>query len=139
MSNRFFVAVTVTALALGGLPSRARTAPEQTYSGPNSEWVSRLLIRVPEWSCPSSPMASDARPPRMKADSCVRDAYVAAAVLQAWAAECYSRFEQDERAAQAAEEMANELDHADSLCSDRPSVGSGSCDTTHIYRCGERR
>jgi len=141
MSNRFHAVVVVAAaVALTGFAVPARTAPAASYSGRNSEWVGRLLTRVPDWDCPSSPSASDARPPKIKADTCVRDAYVAAAVLQAWAAECYSRFDQDERATQAAAAMATELDRADEECSSAPSVGGGgSCDTSGIYRCGERR
>jgi hypothetical protein len=140
MFKRFQLALALAAVvSIVGVSARARTAPAPNYSGPHREWVDRLLTRVSDWNCPSSPSASDARPPRIKADACVRDAYVAAAVLQAWAAECYSRFDQDTRASQAASAMATELDRADSMCSDAPSVGSGTCDTSRIYRCGERR
>jgi hypothetical protein len=130
----------VSSGAFGVAPLKG-SAASSTYSGPHSEWVGRLLDRAPDWRCPSSPSASDAQPPQVKATSCTRDTYVAAAVLQAWAAECYARFEQDARAARAAKDMIGELDNAQNLCdsSGRPTIGGGgSCDTDRIYRCGER-
>ena len=68
----------------------------------------------------------------------MRDGYVAAAVLYAWAAECYARREEVNKAGAAAEQMYEQLKAAQSLCSDAPSFGSGKeCDTVRIYRCGE--
>ena len=68
----------------------------------------------------------------------MRDKYVAAAVLYAWAAECYARNEEDSKAADAAEKMYQQLKAAQDLCSDAPSIGPArDCDTERTYKCGE--
>lgn len=107
-----------------------------TYKGKHSEWVSKLLTRVGGWKCPAN--ASDGgAPPSVDAEECMRDKYVAAAVLYAWAAECYARNEEDSKAADAAANMYKQLQEAQSFCSNAPTVGGGGCDTTDIYKCGE--
>src|SRR5258707_5960026 len=64
-----------------------------TYNGKHSDWVRKLLTKVGGWKCPANASDSGA-PPSVKADECMRDKYVAAAVLYAWAAECYARNEE---------------------------------------------
>jgi hypothetical protein len=111
--------------------------PAYTYSGPHSDWVHRLLDRVGGWSCPE-PGSDAAQPPKVRAEECIRDAYVAAAVQYAWAAECYARNEEDAKAGEAAKMMYEQLTNAQSLCSDAPTfAGASSCDTEKIFRCGE--
>jgi hypothetical protein len=108
-----------------------------TYHGRYSEWVRKLLTRVGGWKCPANAGDSGA-PPKVKAQECMRDKYVAAAVLYAWAAECYARNEEDSKAEGAAVQMYENLKGADGLCSDAPSVGPPTeCDTIRIFDCGE--
>jgi hypothetical protein len=107
------------------------------YNGRHSDWVRKLLTRVGGWRCPSN--ASDGgAPPSVKAEECMRDKYVAAAVLYAWAAECYTRQEEDSKAGEAADQMHENLKSAKGLCSDAPSIGpSHDCDTLRIFGCDE--
>jgi hypothetical protein len=108
-----------------------------TYNGKHGDWVRKLLTRVGGWKCPANASDSGA-PPSVKADECMRDKYVAAAVLYAWAAECYARNEEDSKAQDAAEHMIEQLKSAQGLCSDAPSIGPArDCDTERIYACGE--
>jgi len=108
-----------------------------TYHGRYSEWVRKLLTRVGGWKCPANASDSGA-PPKVKAEECMRDKYVAAAVLYAWAAECYARNEEDSKAEEAAEEMYKNLKSADGMCSNAPSIGPPTeCDTIRIFGCNE--
>ena len=108
-----------------------------TYNGRHSDWVRKLLTRVGSWRCPSNASDSGA-PPSVKAEECTRDTYVAAAVLYAWAAECYARQEEDSKAGDAADQMYEQLKNAKSMCSDAPSIGpSRDCDTIKIFGCDE--
>ncbi|HEV8587994.1 MAG TPA: hypothetical protein VGQ72_03905 [Pyrinomonadaceae bacterium] len=108
-----------------------------TYNGRHSDWVRKLLTRVGSWRCPSNASDSGA-PPSVKAEECTRDTYVAAAVLYAWAAECYARQEEDSKAGDAADQMYENLKNAKSMCSDAPSIGPArDCDTLRIFGCDE--
>ena len=111
-----------------------------TYHGRYSEWVRKLLTRVGGWKCPANASDSGA-PPKVKAEECMRDKYVAAAVLYAWAAECYARNEDDSKAEEAAEEMYKNLKNASDMCSDAPTFNFGGprrdCDTLRLFNCGE--
>ena len=69
--------------------SEPALAQQFNYNGKHSDWVRKLLTRVGGWKCPANAADSGA-PPTVKADECMRDKYVAAAVLYAWAAECYA-------------------------------------------------
>jgi len=92
-----------------------------TYNGKHSDWVRKLLTRVGGWKCPAN-AADSGTPPTVKADECMRDKYVTAAVLYAWAAECYTRNEEDTKAADAADYMYKQLKSADFAAMLRASV-----------------
>ncbi len=116
--------------------SQPSTIETFTYNGRHGDWVRKLLGKVGAWKCPAN--ASDSgTPPSVKVDACMRDKYVAAAVLYAWAAECYARQQEDAKAGEAADQMYENLKSAKGLCSDAPSVGGGSCDTEKIFSCDE--
>lgn len=77
---------------------------------------------------------------------CMRDTYVNGAITYCWAAECYAKLGVDEetvaegKASMTPEEAAaaaqDELDNADSLCSNATPVGPGQeCETLEIYDC----
>ena len=131
--------VTKAATAAPVTASETTSLADFTYNGRHSDWVRKLLTRVGGWRCPSN--ASDSGgPPSVKAEECMRDKYVAAAVLYAWAAECYARNEEDSKAQDAADHMYEELKNAKGLCSDAPSFGFGTkteCDTIKIFGCDE--
>lgn len=117
--------------------ANSETAQSFTYNGKHSDWVRKLLTRVGGWKCPANASESGT-PPKVKAEECSRDASVAAAVLYAWAAECYARNEEDSKAEEAAEQMYKRLESVQELCSGAPSVGGGGkCDTEDIFGCGE--
>ena len=100
-----------------------------SYLALHSDWVNRLLDRSGPWSCPSSP-------PKIKADTCMRDSYVASAVQYAWAAECYAEQGEKNRAVAHAELMNENLKKAKELCSNAPSIaGTSRCDTMEIFSC----
>ncbi len=111
-----------------------------SYSGPNSSEVQSLLSKSPtSWSCPSSvtelPSAQPIKPSSLP---CMRDEYVWAALLEAWAAECHSRLKMESEAEQNAGQVKRYLNTVKSLCSNRPAVASGSsCSTFSIFSCTE--
>jgi hypothetical protein len=108
-----------------------------TYRGKHSEWVRKLLTRVGGWKCPTN-AADSGVTPKIRAEVCMRDKYVAAAVLYAWAAECYAHNEEDSKAEEAAEQMYKNLKNANDMCSDAPTFGTPTpCDTERIFDCGE--
>ena len=129
--------VTVPPVALSESVRETAVIQSFTYNGRHSDWVRKLLTRVGSWRCPSNASDSGA-PPSVKAEECTRDTYVAAAVLYAWAAECYARQEEDSKAGDAADQMYENLKNAKSLCSDAPSIGPArDCDTLQIFGCDE--
>ena len=111
--------------------------PSTRYKGRHADWVGKLLDRAGTWQCPASP-DDRGTPPKVKAEQCQRDAYVAAAVLYAWAAECYANQSENDKAEAAADQMYENLKQAQGLCSNAPTFGgASSCDTESVYRCGE--
>jgi len=128
--------VLALALALAAVWASGVRAESFTYKGSNSDWVGKLLTRVSGWKCPAHG-ADKGSPPQVKADACMRDTYVAAAVVYAWAAECYARQEEDSKATAMADEMRKQLKEAQALCSDKAPIGGGrACGTLKIYPCG---
>jgi TPR repeat protein len=111
------------------------------YSGQYADWVRRLLSRVGTYKCPSSVSAQDGTPPNVQVDSTNgRDLLVKAAVLNAWAAECYAEQEHDNEAQAQALMMMTNLQSAQSLCSNAPIISNGPVAppaTWSIYQCGE--
>src|SRR5215470_3720485 len=94
----FLLISTLTGSLYGSNPVKVKASNvdgEITYSGSNSEWVRRLLTRVSDWRCPSDSGSDSGQPPDVGETDCMRDSYVKAAVLFAWAAECYNRSEQE--------------------------------------------
>jgi len=113
---------------------------DRHYEGSDSNWVNTLLRKNGDWSCPTSlsqtnmatGFASQAN------NVCMRDSYVWAAVLEAWAAECESRFSRDQVAAQDAAAMKGNLISAAKLCSGAPVFGPGpACATEKIANCDD--
>lgn len=145
-----FTVAALTVVAFAGASDSVavgtvRTSPAEvlvttSYRGKHSDWVARLLARTGGYSCPD-PAGEGGRPPRVRAEECMRDQYVAAAVAYAWAAECYAQNEEDNKAQEAAIQMYENLKSAQSLCSDAPTFSFGGppkpCDTERIFRCGE--
>jgi hypothetical protein len=130
-------AATLAPAAVSESVSESTAIQDFKYSGRHSDWVRKLLTRVGGWRCPSNASDSGA-PPSVKAEECMRDKYVAAAVLYAWAAECYTRQEEDSKATDAADQMYENLKSAKGLCSDAPSIGPArDCDTIGIFGCNE--
>jgi len=109
-------------------------ASSTRYSGEHSEWVGKLLDRSGEFRCPAADGSDGGSPPKVATNACMRDKYVAAGVLYAWAAECYARSEQDNKAVRAAKSMIEQLQNAEQLCS---GSRGGGCDTDDVYKCGE--
>lgn len=112
------------------------------YSGPNSEWVQKLLLRAGPWNCPWHAHEPDGSPPRVPMETgSFRDQYVMAAVLEAWAAECYTRIKRDDAEATAqGQAMMDSLQNAENFCNDAEVISNGHGQlplTWSIYRCGE--
>ncbi len=110
---------------------------EQTYVLPYDKEANYLLSRVGSWSLPSCRYCSDGRPPQVAVgNGCMRDTYVAAAALYAWAAASYAKTGLPDEATYARQTMMGELQKADQLCSNSPSFGGSSCKTLTIWPCG---
>jgi hypothetical protein len=126
-----------------GEASTGTTWTERTcYGGPNSEWVQRLLDRAGPWNCPWHVHKDEGSPPRVGTESgSFRDQYVMAAVLEAWAAECYTRIRRDDVEATAQGlAMMDSLRSAENLCNQsvaNPSPPVQPPLTFPIYHCGE--
>jgi hypothetical protein len=128
---RLYSAILLGGVALAScLPYGAQAADAVRYSGPHAYWVKQLLNGYPGWSCPrSTSTQAGAVPPKVKADTCMRDGMVAAAAQEAWAAECYTRVGR-------AEAMAKQLDQVDHMCTPGAlSLGGPECDTIHVVPC----
>jgi len=113
------------------------SAPGADYSGQYADWVHLLLRRAGSYTCPSSMSAQDGVPPAVSGTE-PRDLYVKAAVQNAWAAECYAQQEHDNEAQAQAQAMIQNLQAAQSLCSN--ILGATPCETSgtyNIYKCGE--
>lgn len=108
----------------------ATFAEAGAYGGKHSDWVRKLLSRAAGWSCPQTP-------PQVDAQGCARDPYVAAAVMYAWAAECYAAKGEHNLGAEHAGQMVENLRNAEQLCSDSPATAQGrDCATRNLYACG---
>ncbi len=107
-----------------------------SYSGPYAANVKLLLSKVSGWKTFSCLTCSDGVPPKVNINSnCQRDAYVAAAVSYAWAAENYYRLGRTTDATTQATSMNTNLQYARNLCSNSISVGGSSCLTLTIFPC----
>jgi hypothetical protein len=128
--------LTVAALltVMSAVPARAEQA---RYTGPGSDQVRRLLNNVGPWSCPKTASSSaGTAPPQMSNGYCVRDRYVKAAVMDAWAAECYWRIRRTSAATEKAAAMEAELKTVRGMCSNATALGGGRpCDTEKLYDC----
>ena len=89
------------------------------YSGTHYLTVRRVLGYV-TWSSAENGNPSGANWEKIKNGGCIRDQYVAAAILNAWAAEAYTAKGQTNDAALAAARMCDELRKTDALCSNAP-------------------
>jgi hypothetical protein len=135
---RLYSAILLGGVALAScLPYVAQAADAVRYSGPHAYWVKHLLDGYPGWSCPRSTSSqAGAVPPKVTADTCMRDKGVAAAVQEAWAAECYTRVGRAASAQEQAEAMAKELSQVDRMCTPGAlSLGGPSCDTIRVVPC----
>jgi hypothetical protein len=111
---------------------------DRHYEGLDSNWVKTLLRNNGDWSCPTSlSQTNTATGFASQANNvCMRDSYVWAAVLEAWGAECESRFSRDQVAAQDAASMKGNLISAAKLCSNVPVFGPGpECGSAKIVDC----
>lgn len=111
---------------------------DRHYEGLDSNWVKTLLRQNGDWSCPTSlSQTNTATGFASQANNvCMRDSYVWAAVLEAWGAECESRFSRDQVAAQDATAMKGNLISAAKLCSNAPVFGPGpECGSAKIVDC----
>jgi hypothetical protein len=103
------------------------------YSGPNYEWVRRLLQRAGHWSCPSPA-------PTFQSHECVRDSVAAAALNDAWAAECYAEQHNNSAAKSRVADMMKNLHDINTMCGSAdsgPNDPSDPCPSKQIYWCGE--
>jgi hypothetical protein len=117
--------------AADSVPGPGGGAPAE-YQGTHRREVHHLLERARGWRTSRDTRTDGGVPPPVSI-GCVRDAYVAAAVQHAWAAESYFRLRHPS-AARMAEAARDDLDRADELC-----AGSGpdpaECETVHIWPC----
>lgn len=119
-------------------PVRRASAPDQepgggapaSYQGAHRREVRHLLDRVAGWRTPRDAGTDGGVPPPVPI-ACVRDAYVAAAVQHAWAAESYFRLRHPSAAAMAAA-ARGDLDRADELCG---WGGAAGCATLRLWGC----
>jgi hypothetical protein len=109
------------------------------YSGIYKDEVYKLLSRSKPWRTPSCKTGeSDGATPSIHSDgTCIRDTYVDAAIQFAWAAESYWRAGSTTKAEESATYARNQLNVANSLCSDVPVPDPGiHCNTLEIWPCG---
>ncbi len=102
------------------------------YRGEHRREIRLLLERAGGWRTSRDIRTDGGVPPPVRI-GCLRDAYVAAAVQYAWAAESYYRL-RDPSSARMAASARDDLDRADELC-----AGSGPdgriCETLQIWGC----
>ena len=102
------------------------------YQGAHRREIRLLLERAGGRRTSRDTRTDGGTPPPVRI-GCLRDAYVAAAVQYAWAAESYYRL-RDPSAARMAASARDDLDRADELC-----AGSGPdgriCETLRIWGC----
>lgn len=108
--------------------------PDSGYSGTGAADCARILAAY-SWTCPAALTGPPGTPPDVNA-ICIRDTYVGAAVNQCWAAECYARLGQTEKAEAAGNAAIEELRKADALCSDVVSIDPATpCTTLQVWGC----
>lgn len=107
--------------------------PPAEYQGAHRREVRYLLDRVSGWRTPRDASTDGGVPPAVPI-ACVRDAYVAAAVQHAWAAESYYRLRHPEAGTMAAA-VREDLDQADELCSATGRGGVEGCATLRLWGC----
>jgi hypothetical protein len=117
--------------AADSVPGPGGGAPA-AYQGTHRREVRHLLERAGGWRTPRNTRTDGGVPPPV-AIGCVRDAYVAAAVQHAWAAESYYRLRHPS-AAHMAEAARGDLDRADEICAG-PEPDGPECATVHIWPC----
>jgi hypothetical protein len=105
------------------------TSSGSSYSGPNSEWVHRLLASAGSYSC--SPPKAPATPTTFRCAG--RDGSVYSAQTLAWASECSQQTGHPEDATKDANIMLDKLKTAGDLCTGMPT----SCSTDTIVSCSQ--
>lgn len=120
----------------GGGNAEAGGGSPSVYKGANADYVHLLLSKVPGWVTPSCGTCNDGVPPVVPINNtCQRDAYVAAAVSFAWAAESAYRLGAVADASSFAGKMMESLQAAKNLCGPSTVNGGGSCLTLNIFPC----
>jgi hypothetical protein len=119
-----------------GTGSSSGTQHGDPFGGPNGAIVKRLLTAYPAYTLPTCRDCRDGTPPHVDiGENCMRDTYVAGAVYQAWAVASFRSFG-DEADAEAQESnMMQNLQSAQELCSDAPTVGGETCKTLKLIPC----
>lgn len=107
--------------------------PPAAYRGAHLREVRWLLDHAAGWRTSRDARTDGGVPPPVPI-ACVRDAYVAAAVQHAWAAESYYRLRHPGAAAMAAAARAD-LDNADELCAATRRGGTAQCETLDLWGC----
>ena len=107
--------------------------PPAEYQGAHRREVRHLLDRVAGWRTPRDASTDGGVPPAVPI-ACIRDAYVAAAVQHAWAAESYYRLRHPE-AGTMADAVRDDLDQADELCTVTGRGGAEGCATLRLWAC----
>lgn len=117
------------------------TGSNLNYSGPYDREVRYLLAHSPQkWKTPSCPTCNDGVPPydtnRPPPMPCMRDKYVYAALASAWAAESHEVVGNHPAAVDNAKMVRDNLNNANSLCSNAPVVGRPmECTTRGVWDC----
>jgi len=106
------------------------------YQGEHRREIRLLLERARGWRT-SRDARTDAGVPPPVPIACMRDAYVAAAVQHAWAAESYYRLRHPRAEAMAAA-VRDDLDRADELCAVTGRGGEKGCATLRLWGCPAR-
>lgn len=145
VSQGKLLGIAVAAALLVGTLSPAQAAPERSggreagfsYAGKYAEEVKYLLNHkeCPQWKTGPNEDGTPLVPPDFKlpANGAIRDAYIAAATMQAWAAEAYARTRQGGKAENAAKMMMVVLSQAADLCGDSGQVVPGGKELRTAY------
>ncbi len=105
------------------------------YAGPYEGDVRYLLDHAAGWRTSRDAAVDGGEPPQVAiANTCPRDAYVAAAAHYAWAAESYYRLD-NAHASSMAREVHGNLEQANDLCAASTGVSIVRCRTTSIWGC----
>jgi colicin import membrane protein len=125
-----FFSLCVSLFTVAGGSVQAQSGPDVKgpYTGPNSEWVHRVLRLAGSYSC-----TADGAPVRPRYYTCERDTAIAKAEQLAWGAECSAQTGYGADALKDAGVLMGELKKAADLCSDKPT----GCDTDTVFSCTE--